>query len=243
MKQKTVVITGATGGIGTALTACYAKAGYRVVAGYGSNTAAAQALEKQWQAIPMAVDLQAYSQIQSFAARALETLGQVHVLINNAAVSYHGLFQCMDRAAVQKLYAINVMGTIETTRAFLPAMIARHSGCIINLSSMWGEVGASCEVDYSATKGAILAFTRALAKEVGPSGIRVNCVSPGMIDTPMNRELDPSVAQEIAADTPLERIGTPEDIAQAVYWLSSPAASFITGQDLPVNGGYVIGSL
>ena len=137
MKQKTVVITGATGGIGTALTACYAKAGYRVVAGYGSNTAAAQALEKQWQAIPMAVDLQAYSQIQSFAARALETLGQVDVLINNAAVSYHGLFQCMDRAAVQKLYAINVMGTIETTRAFLPAMIARHSGCIINLSSMW----------------------------------------------------------------------------------------------------------
>ena len=108
MKQKTVVITGATGGIGTALTACYAKAGYRVVAGYGSNTAAAQALEKQWQAIPMAVDLQAYSQIQSFAARALETLGQVDVLINNAAVSYHGLFQCMDRAAVQKLYAINV---------------------------------------------------------------------------------------------------------------------------------------
>ena len=238
MKQKTVVITGATGGIGTALTACYAKAGYRVVAGYGSNTAAAQALEKQWQAIPMAVDLQAYSQIQSFAARALETLGQVDVLINNAAVSYHGLFQCMDRAAVQKLYAINVMGTIETTRAFLPAMIARHSGCIINLSSMWGEVGASCEAAYSASKGAVNSLTKALAKELAPSHISVNGVSFGVIDTDMNRCFDEEERASLAEEIPYGRFASPEEAAAFCYQITE-SPGYLTGQIIRFDGGWI----
>ena len=238
MKQKTVVITGATGGIGTALTACYAKAGYRVVAGYGSNTAAAQALEKQWQAIPMAVDLQAYSQIQSFAARALETLGQVDVLINNAAVSYHGLFQCMDRAAVQKLYAINVMGTIETARAFLPAMIARHSGCIINLSSMWGEVGASCEAAYSATKSGIHGLTKALAKELAPSNIQVNAIACGVIDTEMNARLNEEERAALAEEIPSGRFSSPEEVAELVLLLCS-SPSYMTGQIIGMDGGFI----
>ena len=238
MKQKTVVITGATGGIGTALTACYAKAGYRVVAGYGSNTAAAQALEKQWQAIPMAVDLQAYSQIQSFAARALETLGQVDVLINNAAVSYHGLFQCMDRAAVQKLYAINVMGTIETARAFLPAMIARHSGCIINLSSMWGEVGASCEAAYSATKSGIHGLTKALAKELAPSNIQVNAIACGVIDTEMNARLNEEERAALAEEIPSGRFSSPEEVAELVLLLCS-SPTYMTGQIIGMDGGFI----
>ena len=175
--------------------------------------------------------------------KTLDTFGQIDLLINNAGIAHIGLLSDMSSEEWHTLMGTNLDAVFYMSKAVIPHMVHCHSGKILIVSSVWGEVGASCEVDYSATKGAILAFTRALAKEVGPSGIRVNCVSPGMIDTPMNRELDPSVAQEIAADTPLERIGTPEDIAQAVYWLSSPAASFITGQDLPVNGGYVIGSL
>ena len=140
---------------------------------------------------------------------------------------------------MRRLYAVNLTAVVELTRALLPSMLSRHSGSIVAVSSMWGETGASCEVDYSVTKGAVLAFVRALAKEVGPSGIRVNAVSPGTILTDMTAPLGKETLDALAEETPLERLGTPEDVAQAVCFLASPRAAYITGQNLPVNGGFL----
>ena len=145
----------------------------------------------------------------------------------------------MPAEQVRRLYAVNLTAVVELTRALLPSMLSRHSGSIVAVSSMWGETGASCEVDYSVTKGAVLAFVRALAKEVGPSGIRVNAVSPGTILTDMTAPLGKETLDALAEETPLERLGTPEDVAQAVCFLASPRAAYITGQNLPVNGGFL----
>ena len=159
--------------------------------------------------------------------------------MHNAACSVQNLFQCVPAEQVRRLYAVNLTAVVELTRALLPSMLSRHSGSIVAVSSMWGETGASCEVDYSVTKGAVLAFVRALAKEVGPSGIRVNAVSPGTILTDMTAPLGKETLDALAEETPLERLGTPEDVAQAVCFLASPRAAYITGQNLPVNGGFL----
>ena len=148
--------------------------------------------------------------VPRLAETVLEQLGQVDVLVNNAACSYINLFQCMPPEQVRRLYAVNLTAVVELSRLLLPSMISRHTGCIVNISSMWGETGASCEVDYSVTKGAVLAFTRALAKEVGPSGIRVNAVSPGTIATDMVAHLPQETLDELAKETPLGRLGKPE---------------------------------
>ena len=163
------------------------------------------------------------------------------VLVNNAACSYINLFQCMPPEQLRRLYAVNLTAVVELSRLLLPSMISRHTGCIVNISSMWGETGASCEVDYSVTKGAVLAFTRALAKEVGPSGIRVNAVSPGTTATDMVAHLPQETLDELAEETPLGRLGKPEDVADAVRFLVSGRAAYITGQDIPVNGGFWCG--
>ena len=167
-------------------------------------------------------------------------LGHVDVLINNAAVAYQGLITDTTDVIYDRLMDVNMKGAFNATKAVLPGMINRKDGVIINISSMWGEVGASCEVIYSASKAALLGFTKSLAKEVGPSGIRVNCISPGVVDTPMNSAHGERDMEELSNETPLERIGKPEEIAKATLFLASENASFITGQILGVNGGFII---
>ena len=170
----------------------------------------------------------------------LAQVGHIDVLVNNAGISVTGLLTDIDPQTRRRLFDINVLAAIECARLLLPAMIRQKAGCILNISSMWGQVGASCEVDYSAAKAALIGFTKALAQEVAPSGIRVNCIAPGVIRTPMLDCYDEDALQSLADETPLGRLGTPEDIAHAAAFLCSPQADFITGQVLGVNGGYVV---
>jgi len=235
--MKTAFVTGGTRGIGLSITRALSAQGYMVAAGYCRNDAAAMKTKEECGAEVIKCDLSCDGSAALLAKRALDVLGHVDVLVNNAAVSYTELFQCMTEQQIHELYQVNLFGTTETTRFLLPDMLKRKSGCIINIASVWGEVGASCEVDYSATKGAVISFTKALAKEVGLSGIRVNCVSPGVIRTDMNSHLSEEDINALAEETPLGRIGRPEEVAAAVCWLASDASSFVTGQVFPINGG------
>lgn len=167
------------------------------------------------------------------------TLGGVDLLVNNAGISYIGLFQDMTDEEILKHTEVNLLGAMYCSKRAVPGMVSKKSGVIINISSMWGEVGASCETVYSACKAGIIGFTKALAKELGPSGIRVNCVSPGVINTDMNRELTDETIKELCEETPLLRIGTPGDVGKMIAFLASDDASFITGQVISVNGGII----
>lgn len=238
--MSTVLITGGSRGIGAAIAKQFAQQGSTVYITYCQSQAAAAALQQQYDIHPIAADFRNPSAPEKLAETVLQQAGTVDILVNNAAISVVNLFQCVSPAERAALYQVNLFGTTELTRAILPAMLRQHSGCILNLASIWGETGASCEVDYSVTKGAVIAFTKALAKEVAPSGIRVNAVSPGVIDTEMNAHLSLEDRQGLAEETPLQRIGKPEEIANAVCFLASEQASFITGQILAVNGGFLI---
>ncbi len=241
----TVLITGGAGGIGSEIARVFAAAGHKVAINYNKSDWAAQELvdeillaggkAKQYHA-----DISVSREVNEMVVKVIEDFGGIDVLINNAAVAHQGLITDVTDAIYNKVMDVNVKGTFNVTRAVIPGMVNRKSGSIINISSMWGEVGASCEVVYSASKAAVLGFTKALAKEVGPSGIRVNCITPGVIDTPMNANHAPEVMEGLADETPLERIGKPEDVAKAALFLASNDASFITGQVIPVNGGFVI---
>lgn len=169
---------------------------------------------------------------------AFAELPALDVLVNNAGIAHYGLISQITEAEWDRLFAVNVKGIYHCVNAALPGMLHRQSGCILNVASMWGQVGASCEACYSATKGAVLALTKALAQELGPSGIRVNAVSPGVILTDMVKNVSAETLVSLAEETPLEHNGSPEDIAQALLYLAQ--ASFVTGQNLPVNGGFVL---
>ena len=170
--------------------------------------------------------------------RAFAGLGGVDVLVNNAGICHYGLISQITPEEWRRIFAVNVDGAFYCIRAALPSMLARQSGAIVNISSMWGQVGASCEAAYSATKGALIALSKALAKELGPSHIRVNAVAPGVIQTDMCANIAHEVLESLREDTPIERLGTPDDIAQAVAYLAD--APFVTGQVLGVSGGFVI---
>lgn len=238
--MKTALVTGASGGIGRAIAEKLASQGYTVAVHCNRGIDRAQALAKALSGIAVQADLADASQIEAMAQTVTDAFGHVDVLVNNAGISVTGLLTDIDAAARRELFGVNVLGAIECARALLPGMIRRQAGCIVNISSMWGQVGASCEVDYSAAKAALIGFTKALAQETAPSGIRVNCVAPGVIRTPMLDCYDAQTLDDLAAETPLGRLGTPEDIAGAVAFLCSEDAAFITGQVLGVNGGYVI---
>ncbi|MBR7011204.1 MAG: SDR family oxidoreductase [Oscillospiraceae bacterium] len=228
-----VLITGGSRGIGAATVRAFIRAGYAVSFFYEKQEAAAAALAAETGARALRCDVADSEAV----LRAVETLPPVDVLVNNAGISHVGLISQITPAEWDRLFAVNVKGVYNTVRAVLPAMLQKQAGAIVNLSSMWGQAGASCEAAYSATKGAVIALTQALARELGPSGIRVNAVSPGMIDTEMNAHLSMEDRAVLAEDTPLGRAGTPEEVADAILYLAR--ASFITGQNLPVNGGYL----
>ena len=227
------LITGGSRGIGAATVRAFARAGFAVSFFYEKNREAAAALAAETGAEALCCDVAETEAV----ARANASLPPVDVLVNNAGISHVGLISQITPEEWDRLFAVNVKGIYNTVRAVLPAMLREQAGSIVNVSSMWGQAGASCEAAYSATKGAVIALTQALARELGPSGIRVNAVSPGLIDTDMNACLSEEDKAVLAADTPLGRIGRPEEAAEAILWLAR--ASFVTGQNLPVNGGYL----
>ncbi len=227
------LITGGSRGIGAAAVRAFVREGCAVSFFYEKNEAAAKALAAETGAAAVRCDV---ADTEAVAA-AVASLPPVDVLVNNAGVSHVGLISEITPEQWDRLFAVNVKGIYNTVRAVLPAMLHRQSGAVVNVSSMWGQAGASCEAAYSATKGAVIALTQALARELGPSGIRVNAVSPGVIDTDMNAQLSGEDRAALADDTPLGRLGRPEEAAEAILYLAR--AEFVTGQNLPVNGGYL----
>ena len=229
-----VLITGGSRGIGAAAVRAFAARGDRVTFLYEKNHEAAQAVAKETGATAICADISDHAAV----AAAFAGLRELDVLVNNAGICHYGLLSQTPEAVWDRIFAVNVRGTYLCTQAAIPLFLQKHRGAIINVSSMWGQVGASCEAAYSASKGAILALTKALAKELGPSGIRINAVAPGVILTDMVAHVDPAVLEALREETPLERNGRPEDVAKAMVYLAG--AEFITGQILPVNGGFVI---
>ena len=230
----TVVITGGSRGIGAAAVELFAARGDRAVFLYEKNHEAARAVAERTGAEAICCDVSDSAAVKAAFAQ----IGDVDILICNAGIMHFGLLSMMEEAAWDRIFDVNVKGIYNCVNAAMPAFLKKHAGCVITVSSMWGQVGASCEAAYSATKGAVIALTKALAKELGPSGIRVNCVAPGVILTDMCASVDPEVLSEMAEETPVGRNGTPEDVAKAFAYLAD--AEFVTGQVLPVNGGYVI---
>ena len=229
-----VVITGGSRGIGAAAVAQFAERGDRVFLLYEKNHEAARTVAEKTGATPICCDVADKAAVQA----AFKQIGDVDILICNAGICHTGLMSMLEEDRWDRLFAVNVKGIYHCVNAAMPAFLKKHSGSIVTVSSMWGQVGASCEAAYSATKGAVIALTKALAKELGPSGIRVNCVAPGVILTDMCKDVDPDILKEMAGENPVGRNGTPEDVAKAMVYLAE--AEFITGQVLPVNGGYII---
>ena len=232
--MKTVLITGGSRGIGAAAVARFASRGDRVFFLYEKEHAAAAAVAAATGATALCCDVANGQQVR----RALETVGNVDILICNAGIVHYGLMSMMAESQWDRIFDVNVKGIYHCVNACMPGFLQKQQGCVITVSSMWGEVGSSCEAAYSATKGAVIALTKALAKELGPSGIRVNCVSPGVILTDMCAAVDPQILSQMAEEAPLGRNGSPEDVAKAMEYLAD--ADFVTGQVLSVNGGYVI---
>ncbi len=243
--MKTVLITGGSRGIGAAAARAFAQAGWKVAINYCRSAQAAQALAAELcaqggQALVVPGDVAVRSQVVQMVETVRKELGDPDLLINNAGISQQALFTDLTEEDWDRMFAVHVKGAFHCCQEVLPAMIRRHSGQIINISSMWGQVGGSCEVHYSAAKAALIGFTKALAKEVGPSQVRVNCVAPGVIATEMNGHLSPADLEALREETPLEIIGAPEDVASLLVFLASDQARFITGQVIAPNGGIVI---
>ena len=232
--MKHVLVTGGSRGIGAAAVRAFAAAGYAVSFFYEKSHAQALALERETGAAAICCDVADSAAVRAAFAR----MDEVDVLINNAGVAHYGLISQIREEEWDRLFAVNVKGIYHCVNGVLPGMLRRQSGCIINVASMWGQIGASCEVCYSATKGAVLALTKALAQELGPSGIRVNAVSPGVILTDMVKNVGKETLSSLAEETPLGRNGMAEEVAQAFLYLAE--AGFVTGQNLPVNGGFVL---
>ena len=229
-----VVITGGSRGIGAAAVELFAARGDRVYFLYEKNHAAAKAVAEKTGATPICCDVADSGAV----LRAFESIPDVDILVCNAGIMYFGLLQQMSEADWNRLFAVNVGGVYHCVNAAMPAFLRKHRGSVVTVSSMWGQVGASCEAAYSATKGAVIALTKALAKELGPSGVRVNCVAPGVILTDMCASVAPEILSEMAEEAPVGRNGTPMDVAKAIANLAD--AEFVTGQVLGVNGGYVV---
>ncbi len=238
--MKTVLINGGSRGIGAAAVRAFCKAGYAVAFTYLHSEEEAKKLSQECGALAIKADSSSSAEVRAAVERAFFALSHIDVLVNNAAISLFSLFTDITDEDFARIFAVNVNGPFYYTKAVLPDMIKRKAGRIINISSIFGQSGASCEVHYSATKAALIGLSRALAKEVGPSGITVNCIAPGVIDTDMNRRLDEQTKRELCEGTPLGRMGTPGEVAEAILYLAGENASFITGQVLTVDGGFLL---
>ena len=229
-----IVVTGGSRGIGAATVAHFARRGDRVFFLYEKNHEAAQSVAAATGATPFCCDVADGEAVR----RAFAQIGAVDVLVCNAGICHYGLMSQMAEAQWDRIFDVNVKGIFNCVNAAMPVFLQKHSGSTVTDSSMWGQVGASCEAAYSATKGAVIALTKALAQELGPSGVRVNCVAPGVILTDMCAGIDPEILENMAGENPIGRNGKPEDVAQAIAYLAD--AQFVTGQVLAVNGGYVL---
>lgn len=244
--MKTVLITGASGSIGTAIAVAFAKKGYAIALGCNRGEEKTKALSKvisESYGVPVfsvKADVSDCGQVKYMVRRVLDEFGHIDVLVNNAGIAQQKLFTDITDGDWRTMMGVNLDGVFYTTREVLKGMLIRHSGSIINISSMWGQTGASCEVHYSAAKAGVIGLTKALAKEVAPAGIRVNCIAPGAVQSQMLSGFTEEDLQAICDETPLGRLGKPKDIADAVVFLADREASFITGQVLGVNGGMVI---
>ncbi len=242
--MKTVLITGSARGIGAATAALFADSGYNVVINY--NTSEAEALSlceklriKGCNAIAVKADVSKKNEAEFLFGEAKKSFGGVDVLVNNAGIAQQKLFSDITMQDYDRMFDCNVKSVFNCCQCALPHMIHNKNGRIINISSMWGIVGASCEVHYSASKAAVIGMTKALAREVAPSGITVNCIAPGVIDTPMNSGFDEETINALKEETPVGRIGTPEEIAKAVLFFANDSSGFITGQVLGIDGGFI----
>ena len=232
--MKNVVITGGSRGIGAAAVELFAARGDRVWFLYEKEHAAAAAVAERTGATAICCDVADTAAVKA----AFGKLPGVDILICNAGIVRSGLMSMLAEADWDRIFAVNVKGIYNCVNAAMPHFLREHSGSVITVSSMWGRVGASCEAAYSATKGAVIALSKALAKELGPSGIRVNCVAPGVILTDMCADIDPEILEELRQESPIGRHGTPDDVAASIEYLAN--APFVTGQVLGVNGGFVI---
>ena len=237
---KTAVVTGASRGIGKAVAETLAADGYTVIVNYSASREKAEKIASDINGEAFQADVSDRKQTEKMFTYVYEKYGHIDLLVNNAGISVYGLFNDISEEDENRIIDVNIRGMLNCSRKALEYMIKRKYGRIINISSMWGETGASCEVHYSMTKAAVIGFTKALAKEVGMSGIQVNCVSPGMILTDMTSGFSVDEIQAIKDETPLYTIGVPQNVADAVSFLASHKADFITGQVISVNGGFVI---
>lgn len=241
--NQVALVTGASRGIGRAIAAELSHRGWDVCVNYRRSRTEAEELaetlrQRGGRAIAVQADVSDSAAVNQMVRRIEDALGPVALLVNNAGISRQGLFQDVDDTLWNRYLAVNITGPRNAVRAVLPHMLHEKSGCIVNISSIWGLRGASCEVPYACTKAAVIGLTRSLAMELAPSHIRVNCVAPGCIDTDMTRALGVETRKMLEEETPLGRLGTPEEIARAVAFFASGDASFITGQVLTADGGF-----
>ncbi|MGL5331203.1 MAG: elongation factor P 5-aminopentanone reductase [Peptostreptococcaceae bacterium] len=245
MNNKTVLITGASRGIGRACAKLFAKNGYNVLINYNKSKEAAinlydELISSGYSVSTYKADVSNVDEVNSMIKHCIGTFGKIDVLINNAGISKDKLFTDITLNEWNEMININLNGVFYSTQASLKYMIPEHSGKIINISSIWGMVGGSYEVHYSTSKAAIIGMTKALAKELGPSNIQVNCIAPGVIKTDMLNNVSDDILNMLKDETPLMRLGTPEDIAHCALFLASDNSNFITGQVISPNGGFVI---
>ena len=243
--MRSVLITGASRGIGSAAARAFAKAGYRVFINYCRSAEKADALcselrKKGCEVFAVQADVSKPDEVKRMFGQIAELCGGADVLINNAGIAQTKLFTDITDEDWSTMLSVNLSSAFYCCREALPYMIRKHYGRIINISSMWGQTGGSCEVHYSAAKAGIIGLTKALAKEEGLSGITVNCIAPGVIETDMTAMLGDEDKNALREETPTGTLGTPEDVAKAMLFLAAESSSFITGQVLGVNGGFVI---
>ena len=237
--MKNALVTGASRGIGREIAEELAKNGFRVFINYNKSEKEALSLAEKIGGIPIKCNVSKADEVNKMIETVSE-YGGVDVLVNNAGISKIKMLQDTTEGDYDEIFDVNMKSVYLVTKAVIPHMVDKKYGKILNISSMWGICGASCEVCYSASKAAVIGFTKALAKELGPSNINVNCIAPGVIDTDMNKSLGEETRAELAAETPLMKLGTTSDIAKAAAFLISDDASFITGQILSVDGGMTI---
>jgi len=240
--MKTVLITGASRGIGAATAEYFAEKGWAVAVNYLSSKEAADELvseirQRGGKAKAFRADVGKEDECRALVSAVISEFGRIDSLINNAAIDEMMPFDMLPTECERRLFDVNLFGAMNCTRFALPHMVHEKSGAVVNVSSIWGRVGASCEVQYSTSKAALIGFTKALAKEVAPSGIRVNCVAPGVIDTDMNNNVSKEDMEAFLSEVPMGRMGTPREVAECIYFLCD--SSYVTGQVLGVDGGYI----